>query len=181
MRTVIIASVVSLFAVSGAVAQLPAQKGMTGKGERPTAPPSGSRVDVEPPTTAAMQMERKVGGQEPVAAIVSKFRIGVRGYKGRQGVVVMDLVSDKDLDQSSKRRCPAAAIRVDIQGNGKVITMKLERGDVITAAGDYQVKTVDELAVAINTAADPHDMEITFIDWRTGNEYTGRINAMRIK
>jgi S1-C subfamily serine protease len=62
-----------------------------------------------------------------------------------------------------------------------MVKIRLEPGDKITGIDGYQVTNLQELIVAVNSAGDPHRLDIAFIDWRSGNEYVGTINAMRVK
>lgn len=186
MRAIVMAAVF-FAAVGGASAQLPAQKGVAGKGKRPTSPPAGKVEAAEPGKTPETKLKRvQESGDQPktkeCAAIADiNYMVGVRGYARADGFVVLSTARLRDLNQRSKVRCAAEEIEVDFQGNGRTVKLKLEGGDKITAIDGYEVKTPEELSVALNTASDPHAVDITFIDWRSGNEYTGRLNAMKVK
>ena len=182
MRTILLAGLLVAITLGTSLAQLPAQKGTPGKGNRPTAAPPGKKVTAEP-TKATATMTKKQGNTETAAVMALTsvdYMIGITGYPSADGVVVMSTVRRHDLD-ANKIRCAAAEIPLDLQGNGKLITVTLEPGDKITHLGVYGVTTVEQIAIAINTATDPHSLDIRFIDWRTGNEYAAKIDAMRVK
>jgi hypothetical protein len=183
MRAFVIAVVLCIVVSAEASAQLPAQKGTPGKGTRPTAPPQGKTVASEPEKVPATNLTPKGGGKVRAAVVVNSvdYQIGILGYPANDGIVVMSTAQRRDLDQGGRIRCPAREIEVDFQNNGKTVTVRLEGGDMITTIGGYETKTIDQLVVAINSTNTPHALDITFIDWRTGNEYMGTINAMKVK
>ena len=118
-----VSAVVLIFAVSVATsAQLPAQRGVAGKGERPKDPPSGKKTIHEPEKTSAMMLTPKGGGtKKSFSAIANaKLMIGIRGYAEDDGIVVLATVQKRDLDQG-KNRCPVNEIKVDFQGNGVLV------------------------------------------------------------
>lgn len=176
-------AVMFFMAVGATPAQLPAQKGEAGKGKRPTAPPTGQSEAAEPSKTPEMTLKRLHGGDPKSCAVIVdiKYMVGVRGYAGTDGFVVLSTVKLRDLNQRGKVRCAAEEIEADFQGSGRTVKLKLEGGDKITAIDGYGVKTPEELSVALNTASDPHAVDITFVDWRLGNEYMERLNAMKVK
>ncbi len=163
-------------------AQLPAQKSTKGKGDRPTTAPRGISIAPESKQVPVTSLASRNGGAPRVAAAMSRldYAIGIRGYAAEDGVVVLATSNRRDLDRGGRNRCPAAEIEVDFRGNGRMTRVRLEPGDKITAVDGFEVNSLDELAVAVNSASDPHSIEIVFIDWRTGNEYMGWIDAMRV-
>lgn len=172
---------------SQAQAQLPAQRGTPGSGNRPTTAPSGKKIQGEPEKASA-KLTPKAGSNKPAraAAVVvpqQNFMVGINGYPSpdNDGIVLLSTLQRRDLDRGNKVRCPVKEIQVDFRGNGKLINMYLEPGDKITSIDGFEVKNMEQLMVAVNSATNPHDMEITFIDWKTGNEYTGTIDAMRVR
>lgn len=183
MRGLLIAVAVC-FSAGAIQAQLPAQKGKENKGDRPTKAPEGKSVVSEPTKVPATTLTPKGGGHSGgvvTAIAATDYMIGVQGYANDTGIVVMATVAVADQNQKGKKRCPVGEIEVDFKGNGKLVKVLLEPGDVITAVDGFSTKTLDELVVAINTASNPHAMDITWIDWRSGNEYTGTINALKKK
>jgi len=177
-------TLILLGATGSLQAQLPAQRGTPGAGNRPTEAPSGKRVQVEPDKAKANLTPKAGSGRTAKAGVVigqTNYMIGVRGYASDDGLVVLSTLQRRDLDRGNRMRCPVKEIQVDFRGNGRLINMYLEPGDVITSIDGFDVKNLDQLIVAVNSASNPHDMQISFIDWRTGNEYTGTIDAMRIR
>lgn len=181
MRTLIATLMVTIALQASAMGQLPAQKGKRGEGARPTAVPPGKQLMEEPTRTSEMKLKKVDGGARQYAAIAQvDYFVGVRGYPTQSGLAVMSTFRRKDYDKNGRGRCPAEEIEVDFQGNGRLIKVKLEPGDVIVAIDGIYVTTPAEVSVAVNSADNPHDLEIVFIDWRTGNEYVGKIDAMKI-
>lgn len=183
MRSYVCLAAVWIATANTMTAQLPAQKGTPGTGNRPAAAPKGKTTVAEPTKTPQTQLAPKAGGKpKVVAALVSAdYAIGVQGYPTDAGVVVMSTVKLADKNQRGKRRSAAEEIDVDLKGNGRTVKLKLEAGDTITSVDGSVTNTLDELVAAINSASDPHALEISFIDWRTGNECTGTINAVKKK
>jgi hypothetical protein len=163
--------------------QLPAQRGRPGTGQRPTSPPAGRAVAEEPSHAAAGTLRSRSGGNGKAYAAIAdaSYMIGVRGYGDGDGIVVTSTLQRRDYNQGGRTRSPAMEILVDFQGNGRLVKIRLESGDKITGIDGFQVTNLQELIVAVNSAGDPHRLEIAFIDWRSGNEYVGTINAMRVR
>ncbi len=85
-----------------------------------------------------------------------------------------------DVNQN-RHRSAAEDIKVDFYGNGKFVPVRLELGDTIQRIDGQAVRSVDDLAVALNSAANPHHVSITFRDHRSGRVYNGYLNAVRTK
>jgi len=200
MRAVLVAAVfaVTTFATAlllpaEAFTQLPEQKG--GKkavdkshDSRPTDLPANTKEvhEIDKHDKDVTLYKKKADGSTekkliPKSTIDPMFKIGVAGYPSPNGFVVWNTVKFSDKDKNNQARCPAQEIQVDFGGNGQFVTVKLERGDRIVSIDTWDVKTPDDVGVALNSASDPHTIEIQFVDYRSGNQYTGYINAARIK
>jgi hypothetical protein len=108
------------------------------------------------------------------------YKIGIYGQESLGGVVVLGTTRIFDLDKN-RHRSAAQEIMVDFLGNGKLVPVKLEQYDIIQSIDGHRVQSLSDLAVFLNSASDPRRITIGFRDHRTGQEYVGRLNAVRVR
>jgi hypothetical protein len=109
-----------------------------------------------------------------------KWKIGVVGWHDKEGCNIIQFKGLRDVETDKMVDCPLKAVRL-MTPSGTVFTASLIKGDEITLIDGFEVPTMTELIVAINSASDPKKLEIEVINSSTGKVSTGQITAVKVK
>ncbi|MGL6075665.1 MAG: hypothetical protein ACRC8S_16035 [Fimbriiglobus sp.] len=149
---------------------------------RPTEPPQGvarQSDDVKSLPRTVLVPTTKGDDAKPVFAPVIEYKIGIDGYTGSRGFVVLATRSLYDFSRDTTVS-PAANVRMK-NANGTFTRGMLEPGDEILVINGYRTKSANEVIAAIQSSPNKTNIKMIVRDFRTGNAIEVYITAAQVE
>jgi hypothetical protein len=107
------------------------------------------------------------------------YVLGIYGYEAGDGIALLGAATVRDFDAGGQMRRPALEVFLDFHGTGQYVPGRLDAGDKIMSVDGYLVRTLPELAAAVQQAPNKAAIDLDVIDYFTKAVVRARVRAAR--